>query len=216
MFLNTASPNQSIKINDVYFNLNELEALAWKKLVNGAVKKKNGFRTMCVATISQDNCASVRTVVNRKVDELQKIIYFHTDNRSRKFQELGINNSISLLFYDSRQRVQIVVKATAIFHTNDVIAADRWQATSPKAMLSYMTIDPPNTPSNEATLGYAQKFQNSVPAKEESLPFQQNFSVVACHVHQLEFLYLNFDGNYKANFYYKTGGVLEQSEWAVP
>ena len=216
MLLNTAIPNQSIKINDVCFNLNELEALAWKKLVNGAVKKKNGFRTMCVATIGQDNCASVRTVVNRKVDELQKIIYFHTDNRSRKFQELLINNTISLLFYDAKQRIQIVVKAKAIFHTNDAISKDRWQATSPKAALSYMTIDAPNTPSNEATLGYDQRFQNNLPTKDESLPFQQNFSVVACHVHQIEFLYLNFEGNYKANFYYKTDGVVERFEWVVP
>jgi hypothetical protein len=40
---------------------------------------------MCVGTI--DDTAALR-VVNRKVDESNKTIYFHTDNRSRKFSDL--------------------------------------------------------------------------------------------------------------------------------
>ena len=100
-----------ITINDTNYNLQDIESLAWKKLVNGSVKKKNGFRTMCVGTNDEKNTAALRIVVNRKVDELQKTIYFHTDNRSRKCTHLQQDNHISLLFYDARQRVQIVVKA---------------------------------------------------------------------------------------------------------
>ena len=216
MSSNTKTQQHSIKINDVHYNLNELEKLAWKKLVTGAVKKKNGFRTMCVATVAHDKHPSVRTVVNRKVNEEQKIIYFHTDNRSRKFQELVLNKSVSLLFYDSKQRIQIALKATAQFHTNDAISQERWRATSPKARLSYMTLTPPNTYSNEATLGFEDGFTKNLPTEQDSLPFQKNFSVVACHVTQLEFLYLHFEGNYKANFQYQCSGALERCEWAVP
>ena len=116
--------NGFITINDVKYDLQSLELLAWKKLVNGSIKKKNGFRTMCVGTVDSNNTASLRIVVNRKVDEIQKTIFFHTDNRSRKFADLQKDNCISLLFYDAKQRVQIVIKARAILNTNDTIAID--------------------------------------------------------------------------------------------
>ena len=153
----------SIKINETFYTLIELEQLAWKKLLNGSVKKKNGFRTMCVGTVSENNTAALRIVVNRKVDELQKTIFFHTDNRSRKFADLQKDNRISLLFYDARQRIQIVIKANASLHTDNPLTADRWRATSPQARLGYMTVEPPNTESDLPTLGYDERFSEIKP-----------------------------------------------------
>ena len=204
-----------ITINDTNYNLQGIDSLAWKKLVNGSVKKKNGFRTMCVGTIDEKNTAALRIVVNRKVDESNKTIYFHTDNRSRKFSDLEQDNGISLLFYDARQKVQIVVKAFATLHTNNAVANDRWKATSAQARLGYMTLEPPNSKSDQPTLGYEERFASIKPLDEESNPFEKNFSVVACTVYELEFLYLDFYGNRKANFYYENG-VLENSFWTVP
>ncbi len=204
-----------IKINYTNYDLLAIEALAWKKLVNGSVKKKNGFRTMCVGTRNENNTASLRIVVNRKVDEVQKTIFFHTDNRSRKFYDLQKDNRISLLFYDARQRVQITVKAHAAFHTNDVVAKDRWRATSPQARLGYMTNEPPNTKSDKPTLGYEERFSEIKPTDAESDAFEQNFSVVACKVYELEFLYLDYLGNRKANFCYDNA-ILMDRFWTVP
>jgi pyridoxamine 5'-phosphate oxidase len=207
--------DNSIIINDVQYNLTSLEALAWKKLVNGSIKKKNGFRTMCVGTINENSEASIRMVINRKVEESKKTIYFHTDNRSRKFQDLERDNRLSLLFYDARQRIQIVVKAHTIFHTNDSLAVDRWKATSPQARLGYMTIDAPNTKSEMPTLGYDNQFSEIKPTELQSDPYQKNFTVIACQVYELEFLYLDFLGNRKANFFYEKG-ILSDSFWTVP
>lgn len=205
----------SIIINDIHHNLVGIEELAWKKLLNGSIKKKNGFRTMCVGTINENSEASIRMVINRKVDESKKTIYFHTDNRSRKFQDLDRDNRLSLLFYDARQRIQIMVKAHTIFHTNDSLAIDRWKATSPQARLGYMTIDAPNTKLDAPTLGYDTKYSEIKPNEIESDPYQKNFTVIACQVYELEFLYLDFLGNRKANFYYENG-ILSTSFWAVP
>jgi hypothetical protein len=102
-------------------------------------QEKNGFRTMCVGTVDENKAAALR-VVNRKVDEVHKTIYFHTDNRSRKYIDLIKDNRISLLFYDARQRVQIVVKQMLPY-----ILMTPYQmtdgATSPQARLGYMTLD---------------------------------------------------------------------------
>ena len=204
-----------ITINEVKFDLQSLEGLAWKKLLNGSIKKKNGFRTMCVGTIDENNAAALRIVVNRKVDEVQKTIFFHTDNRSRKYNDLTKDNRISLLFYDARQRVQIVVKAYATIYSNNALVNDRWKATSPQARLGYMTNEPPNTKSDQPTLGYDEHFAITKPTDDESNPFEKNFSVVSCTVYELEFLYLDFHGNRKANFYYENN-VLVGGNWAVP
>ncbi|SHN54617.1 Pyridoxamine 5'-phosphate oxidase [Flavobacterium fryxellicola] len=204
-----------ITYNDTKYNLQGIESLAWKKLVNGSVKKKNGFRTMCVGTIDENNAAALRIVVNRKVDEVQKTIFFHTDNRSRKYNDLIKDNRISLLFYDARQRVQIVAKAYATMHTTNELANDRWKATSPQARLGYMANEPPNTKSDQLTLGYEGRFATTKPTDDESNLFEKNFSVVACTVYELEFLYLDFHGNRKASFYYKNN-VLVDGNWAVP
>jgi len=211
----TIQNHDFITINDAKYNLQGIEVLAWKKLVNGSVKKKNGFRTMCVGTVDENNAAAIRIVVNRKVDEVHKTVYFHTDNRSRKHSDLLKDNRISLLFYDARQRVQIVLKARASLHTNDALSNDRWKATSPQARLSYMTLEPPNTRSDQLTLGYEERFAITKPTDEESNPFEKNFTVVACEVYELEFLYLDFHGNRKANFYYKNG-IVTNCFWAVP
>ncbi len=205
----------SININKIDYNLNDLEQLIWKKLLNGSVKKKNGFRTMCVGTIGKNSESMLRVVVNRKVDELNKKIFFHTDVRSRKFFDLQNDNRVSLLFYDARQSIQIAIKAKVIIHTNNHISLDRWKATSPQARLGYMTIDAPNTKSETTTLGYDERFATIKPTEIESDLFKENFAVIECQAHEVEFLYLNYLGNRKANFYYKEG-VLIESFWAVP
>jgi pyridoxine/pyridoxamine 5'-phosphate oxidase len=94
----------------------------------------------CVGTVDENKAAALRIVVNRKVDEVHKTIYFHTDNRSRKYIDLIKDNRISLLFYDARQRSNCC-KANATLHTNDALSNDRWRATSPQARLGYMTLD---------------------------------------------------------------------------
>jgi hypothetical protein len=71
----TKQDHDFITINDTKYNLQGIESLAWKKLVNGSVKKKKGFRTMCVGTVDANKAAALRIVVNRKVDEVHKTIY---------------------------------------------------------------------------------------------------------------------------------------------
>lgn len=204
-----------IVINNINYNIQNIEVLAWKKIVNGSTKRKNGFRTMCVGTINEDNSTSLRTVINRKADELNKTIFFYTDNRSRKFYELQKDNRISLLFYDAKQKTQIVIKAIAELHSSNSLTNDKWKTTTAQSRLGYMTTEPPNSKSIEPTIGYDKKFSAVKPTNSESDLFEKNFSVISCKAYELEFLYLDFNGNYKATFHYENG-ILKDFFWAVP
>lgn len=204
----------SIRINDLNYNLNGIEELAWKYLINGSSKKKCNFKNMCVGTISQIGEVSLRTVINRKVDELQKKIFFYTDNRSRKFQELKAHDKLTLLFYDARQGVQISIKALATLDEDSTHTGKKWNESSVQARLNYMTIQAPNTLIELPGSGH-NNFKQHSPTQIESEAFRKNFSVICCSVYELEFLYLNRDGNRKANFYYQNSR-LQNSSWAVP
>jgi hypothetical protein len=94
-------------------------------------------------------------------------------------------------------------KAFATLHTNNAVANDRWKATSAQARLGYMTTQPPNTKSDQPTLGYEERL--SIKPLDEESNLLKNFSVVACTVYELEFLYLDFSRQPKANFIMKTG-----------
>jgi hypothetical protein len=48
------------------------------------------------------------------------------------------------------------------------------EATSPQARLGYMTLEPPNTKSEQTTLGYEERFSITKPVDEESNPFEKN------------------------------------------
>ena len=205
----------SIIINEIAYNLDELEAFAWQLLVRGGAKSKDGFHTMTVATVDQDGLLLLRTVVLRKASETTKSLFFHTDARSRKFADLEKQPKVTVLLYDPHRRIQMMLKMTAVLHVNNDISDERWVATNAQSRLGYMTLDAPNTPSITPTVGYEARFANTEPTSAESEPFRKNFAVIECQATVLEFLFLNRSGNRKAVFQYENGACT-QKNWRVP
>lgn len=214
-FVINVMQQNTVTINDIPYDLEGLEQLAWKLLVNGAVKSKDGFHTMCVGSVNANGEATQRIVVLRKTDEIAKKIYFHTDNRSRKIEDIERNSHLSILFYDAHRRIQMTLKTTVTLHKSDNLADERWTNTNPQSRRAYMTIDAPNTYAALPTSGYEERFGHSEPTAAESDVFRQNFVVVECQATALELLYLHYEGNRKAIFNYQNG-IFENSHWAVP
>lgn len=204
-----------IIINDIAYDLANIERLAWIHLVNGSLRPKDGFHTVCVGTVNEIGEATLRTVVNRKVDERQKTIFIHTDVRSQKFKHLQKDNRVSLLFYNTRLKIQLAIKAKVILHTDDQLADDNWKITNLGSRRIYMTLDTPNTKSDVPTVGYEERFSDLKPSEAESNLFRKNFCVIECQAYELEFIILQHSGNKKAGFVYENG-VLKDSFWAVP
>jgi general stress protein 26 len=74
--------------------LQGIESLAGK-ISQWFSQEKNGFG---VWTVDENKAAALHRVVNRKVDEVHKTIYFHTDNRSRKYIDLIKDNRFHCCF----------------------------------------------------------------------------------------------------------------------
>lgn len=101
--------NERIWDNYNDHGLEDLEQDCWSRLVTGATKSRTPFHTPFVATLANGE-VSLRTVVLRDTLPIERELRFHTDIRSPKWNELSINPSISALFYDASERIQLRVK----------------------------------------------------------------------------------------------------------
>jgi 3-hydroxyisobutyrate dehydrogenase len=199
------------RIDYTTYHLPELEKDCWDRLETGANKSKNAFHTPCVATLHQDE-VSLRTVVLRKVLAQERELRFHTDIRSPKWQELSENPSISALFYDAIDRIQLRVKGKAVLHHTNEITAVSWQKTTLSSRCCYLTEHSPSSFSAISTSGLSEDIEHENFTVAESESGYSNFGIVSIHVQSIDWLWLNHAGHRRAFFDYEKG----VNSWMIP
>ena len=203
--------SDKIVINNISYSLSDLEKDIWNRLVNGAVKSRDPFHTPSVATHS-GNDISLRTVVLRKAVPETKELRFHTDTRSKKWQELIVNPSISALFYDAADRIQIRVKGRAVLQFNNDITAAAWQKTSLSSRRCYLTNFDPSSFTDHPTSGLPEHIEQEKFTLEESEIGFKNFGIVSIQVQNIDWLWLHHAGHRRAFFDYTDGSF----QWMIP
>lgn len=203
--------NELIRENYTDYNLTELEQDCWNRLVTGAIKSRNPFHTPCVATFA-DGDVNLRTVVLRKSLPNERELRFHTDIRSPKWDELLINASISALFYDAAERIQLRVKGKSVLHHTDDMTAKAWQKTSLSSRKCYLTHHSPSSFTNSSTSGLTEDIEKENFSIEESEVGYSNFGIVSIQVQSIDWLWLNHSGHRRAYFDYEK----EKYQWMIP
>ena len=193
------------------YNLSTLEQDCWERLITGAVKSRTPFHTPSIATIHQGD-VSLRTVVLRKTLPTERELRFHTDIRSPKWQELSQNPSISALFYDGIERIQIRVKGKAFLHHTNEITSEAWQKTSLSSRKCYLTVFSPSSFTEESSSGLSEDIENENFTLAESESGYSNFGIVSIHVQSIDWLWLNHAGHRRAFFDYEKG----VNSWMIP
>ncbi len=199
------------RIDYTTYHLPELEQDCWDRLVTGAVKSRTPFHTPSIATLHQGE-VSLRTVVLRKTLPTERELRFHTDIRSPKWQELSQNPSISALFYDAIDRIQLRVKGKAVLHHTNEITAEAWQKTSLSSRKCYLTRFSPSSFSEESTSGLTDDIEHENFTLAESESGYSNFGIVSIHVQSIDWLWLNHAGHRRAFFDYEKGSF----QWMIP
>lgn len=200
-----------IHTNYIDISLSDLEKDCWSRLVTGATKSKSPFHTPCVATLA-DGEVSIRTVVLRKTSPVERELCFHTDIRSPKWDELLINPSISALFYDAAERIQLRVKGKAVLHHTKDMTAKAWQKTSLSSRKCYLSHHNPSSFTNSSTSGLAEDIEKETFSIEESEVGYSNFGIVSIQVQSIDWLWLNHSGHRRAYFDYSN----ESFQWMIP
>jgi pyridoxamine 5'-phosphate oxidase len=204
----------TVTINGIKLGLAEVEQDCWLRLLNGALKTKEPFHNPVVGTNSNGK-VSMRTVVLRQVITTKRQLYFHTDVRSGKLNDVEVDNNISWLFYDAAARMQIRIAGTTCIHKENELADSAWHKISNEGRKIYMSIQPPSQRSIMPTSGIPSELEKSTLTTAETEPGRQNFAVVQTNVHWMEWLWLNGNGHRRAVFTY-TDGALIDSSWLIP
>lgn len=89
--------------------LNDLLEEAWKELKDATTLKGHPFRFCSLATAGNIENIMQRTVILREITE-SKTLIFYTDKRSGKVNQIKINPFGSVLFYNPKKSLQLIIK----------------------------------------------------------------------------------------------------------
>ncbi len=194
-------------------SLNDIEKDCWKRLMNGSLRSNDPLHNPAVANL-KDDLPVIRTVVLRKVIVEERKLFFHTDIRSCKWNDLQKNANTSWLFYDIAGRLQIRAAGKSTLHHNDEISNAAWQNTPAASRKTYMGEIGPSQKSEMPSSGLPEAFLKANPTFEESETGRKNFGVVCSEINWFEWLWLNSNGHKKAAFNYTLNSF--DASWIIP
>ena len=112
-----------------------------KKQLAASIKhKKHPFRFFTFTTIARDGSPHSRTVVLRAFDSKTMTLSIFTDSRSNKVAELNHDPRAELLFYDSNQLLQLVLKVQL---EEKVVSTKSYNNLPEQSKKDYTSIDQP-------------------------------------------------------------------------
>lgn len=195
-------------------NFNKL----YKKITNEFNKaiqnKTHGFHLFTIASITKNNLPKTRAVVLRNFDDASNSIFFHTDIRSPKINELNYNNNVMLHLYDPSQKVQLRLKAKAFIHHQDDIAQKAWEESNLFSRKCYLTELAPGDDVSAPIDGLPEKLKGTTPEAKESEEGYKNFAVISCVFSDIEYLHLDIQGHRKCIL--KKNGNEIKGQWVIP
>jgi pyridoxamine 5'-phosphate oxidase len=195
-------------------SLHEIQNEAWALLAQGSQKPGDAFYTGTLGTQAGSG-VSLRTVVLREADPVEKILICYSDKRASKIEEIANNPSVSFLFWDSDRKIQFRLTGKATVHTEDPLTDRHWQQASPSNRRSYLAIPAPGSPQPQPGSGLPAGLDTREPTPEESEKGRVNFAVISLQVQHLDWLHLARGGHRRAMFSYKEGKIAEAG-WVVP
>ena len=183
------------------FDLTATEAGIWQLLQQAVGSYKAPFHHAVVATINH-SMPEARTVILRKVLVPERKLFFHTDIRSPKMEQLQWQPQVTWLFYDPGLRMQLRCYASAVVHTNDAVADAGWEHSRLASRLTYTPSSAPGTFLEEPELIDL----NRVDVEQQVLDTARSqFAVVETRVTSIDWVFLHYLGNRRALFNYETG-----------
>ncbi len=115
-----------------------------EELKKGVSQKGHAFRYFTLATVGLDQVARLRTIVLRNVSEDLQLT-FYTDKRSKKMIHLQENKKVGLLFYNSKNLMQIRIEGMAKVVNDEDTKEKYWKGVKGNSRKDYTTTSAPGT-----------------------------------------------------------------------
>tara|TARA_Y100001970_G_scaffold90089_1_gene113539 strand:- start:21 stop:617 length:597 start_codon:yes stop_codon:yes gene_type:complete len=185
-----------------------------KLLMEKALENSNHpYRTFSLASLDE-KAPNLRTVVLREFSFENYFFDCHSDIRSPKVIEFKKNNKFSALFYSTEKKIQLRFKGEVeLLHKNS-ITKKRWEIVTPSSKRCYMGPFSPSESLEEyhPNIPDDVKFKN--PSEEESSVGYNNFVIIRCHFHEIDFLKLKYSGHQRCKFIFDEEDI--KVNWIAP
>jgi len=152
----------------------------WRELKAGTLEDGHPFKVCSLATFETGDHIKQR-IVNLRELTAENTLLFYTDSRSSKIAQIGKNPNASVLFYDYRIKLQLIIKGIIKVHSNDELWQDHCIKIEGRSINDYNTQYPPG-----------KKINNPLAVKRTQ---EINFAVLELSPESVEYLKLRDEPN---------------------
>jgi len=186
--------------------LTDIYEAVWKKLETAASTRHEGWHLVTVGTI-RDNQPEMRTMVLRGTERTNSQMWFHTDLRSPKVEDIRKNPQGSLLLYCPNHRWQLRLSGNFSLDPDSAQTDASWKKTSDSARRCYQGPFSPSSPSSTPS--------TNLPESEvEPNTGREQFSRLLFHIESMDWLALNSEGHKRAKWHLTSG--RPEGTWLNP
>jgi len=189
---------------------NSLETMleqAFLSISNGVNDSKSYFHNPTICTFEGQDI-SARTVVLREFSEKDRILRFHTDQRSPKISQIKENSNATVHAYDQEEKIQIRLKGSIEIHHQNSVTKNAWENTREMSKECYSVKD---SPSKEIENPDEFDIDKNQINREKGY---ENFAVNLFTFKYLEILYLKRSGHRRAVFEWENNQI--KKSWLIP
>ena len=196
---------------DYFDNLDKLHDEIVAKLTRGFLDKKSPYRFFILSTSIKHNVNS-RIVVLRNFCPKKWELFFHSDCRSEKLNEIENNRNVSLNFWDPKKNIQLRIKGKAErYNEKDNYTWDKLNVWSKR---TYLTEKIPGSISKYPTSGFSQKLLKAPPTNKEINMGFKNFCQIKIFIKKIDCLILSRLGYRRALFEINKDKLIKK--WLIP
>ena len=198
---------------DYYNDLDRVYLKIWE-LLNLGLKNRNLPFHIPTFICGNNKIFDGRIVVLRGINEKRKVLWFHSDIRSKKIKILKSNPEGVLLFYDKGEKIQLRISGKAKVNYQNDITLKAWKKTAHMSRQCYLGDKAPGLEISAPSSGLTEKADNLKYSIEESEVGYKNFCVVEIFIKSIEWLYLAAKGHRRAYFIINNSSV--EKKWLIP
>ena len=180
---------------------------AWARLAQAADDPTHPMRLFLLATVDADGVPDARLMVLRGAGRRLGKIWFYTDRRSEKVDQLRKRPELCAVAYDRRDGVQLRLRGAATIHELNSEAAQHWSQTSTVVRALYASPDAPGRPLRLPD-PRLMTIKHALDAGAEAVA-RQNFAVIETLVQTIEWLQLKDDDQRRAILHASTGWAVQ-------
>ena len=178
-------PDYIDEISKIYENL-------WINILDGSKNSLSDYHTFSLATCSQ-NQVSNRTVVLRDCNKKDRTMSFHTNNLSKKIDDINLNPIVECIFYSKINKTQIRISGIAEIFTMNNICEKKWAEMSSQSKQCYFQ----NIAPGEIIDGPNQVQMKNI---DDLNIISKNFAIVKINISMIDWLYLSSKGPRRVKF----------------